>query len=199
MSTKLKTKKALFIIESLEYEDEKTRREGRILQQVMRLSGADVKYIYIRTQQELGFALEQFRKSKYRYLHISCHGDRHSIAFTLDKTVPFEDLAAEIRPYLKGRRLFFSACSVVNDELATAILPKSGCYSIVGPRNRINFDDALLMWASFYHLAFRDNDDGLRGGKIRWMLRRIRHTFGIEFDYYRSDGGSYKKDDIDVK
>jgi hypothetical protein len=194
----VKTKKALFIIESLQFEDERTRREGRILRQIMQLSGEDAKYIYIRTQQELGFALDQFRKSKFRYLHISCHGDRHSIALTLDQLL-FEDFAAEVTPYLEGRRIFFSACEVVNDELARAILPKSGCNSIVGPRKKIDFDDALLMWATFYHLTFRDNDDGLKGGKIRWMLRRIKHTFGIEFDYYRKAGDGYEKSDIELR
>ena len=130
-----KTLKALFIIESLDFEDEKTRREGKILQQILRLSGEKVRYIYIRTSQELPFALEEFRRSNYRYLHISCHGSRDTVALTLDQ-LPFEDFAAEVCPFLSNRRLFFSACSVVNEELAKTIIPASGCYSIVGPKQK---------------------------------------------------------------
>ncbi len=193
-----KTEKALFIIESLRPEDEAVRCEGRILRRVLRLSGKNAKYIYIRTQQELGLALRQFRDSKFRYLHISCHGDRNAVALTLD-TLTFEDLAAEVAPYLAGRRLFFSACGVVNMGLARALLPDSACHSIIGPRTDINFDDALLMWASFYHLVFRDDDDALLGGKIRWVLRRIRYAFGIQFDYYRCTSKGVVRVDIDVK
>ena len=60
-------------------------------------------------------------------------------------------------------------------------------------------DDALLMWASFYHLIFRDGDEYLKGGKIRWTLRRLRSAFGIDFEYYRSAGDSYKHADIDQR
>jgi hypothetical protein len=114
------------------------------LKQILELSGEDVRYIYIRTEEELAFALTLFRKSNYRYLHLSCHGDKDSIALTLGQ-LAFADLAAEVNPYLINRRLFMSACSVVNEELAKAILTDSGCFSIIGPRENINYDDALLM------------------------------------------------------
>jgi hypothetical protein len=198
MTNTLKTEKALFIIESLDFEDEKKRREGRILRQMLRLSEEKAKYIYIRTQQELDLALKEFKKSGYRYLHISCHGSHDSIGLSLDQ-MPFEDFAAEVRPYLEGKRLFFSACGVVNERLADALLSKSGCHSLVGPKESIRFDDALLAWASFYHLVFRDSEESLKGGKIRWALRRIRHTFGIEFDYYRATKNGFEKSEIDVR
>lgn len=40
------------------------------------LSLADVKciYKYVRTIHELKYFIEDFHKSQYRYLHISCHG-----------------------------------------------------------------------------------------------------------------------------
>lgn len=195
-----KTIKALFIIESLEFEDEKSSREGRILTQMLRLSKEKVRYIYIRTEEELPFALEQFRKSRFRYLHISCHGNRDTVALTLGQ-LAFEDFAPVIRPYLRGRRLFFSACSVVNASLAKAILPRSGCHSLVGPKKDINMDDALMMWATFYHLIFRDGEKKLLGGKIRWALRRTRDAYGIGFEYYRGSetAEGYVRADIDVR
>lgn len=192
------TVRGLFIIESLDRTDEKARREGVIIHRILRLSGSlPVKYIYIRTEQELSMALEEFKKSNYRYLHISCHGSNNSIALTLDQLL-FEDFVPIMAPYLKGRRLFFSACSVVNPSLAELLMTQSQCNSIVGPSRKVKFDDALIMWASFYHLAFRDeNELKLLGGKIRWALRRLKRSFGEEFHYYRRIEGGWKEEDVD--
>jgi hypothetical protein len=195
-----KTQRGLFIIESLDREDEKSRREGVIIKQILTLSESlPVEYIYIRTEPELSMALEEFKRSRYRYLHISCHGSKDSISLTLDQ-LPFEDFAPLIAPYLKGRRLFFSACNVVNPLLADALMTQSECNSIIGPCRNINFDDALLMWASFYHLAFRDEaEPKLLGGKIRWALRRVKRSFGEGFRYYRRDNGGWKEEDIEKR
>lgn len=190
--------KGLYIVESLEFDDERKRREGRILKQILGLCEFPAKYIYIRTQPELDLALKGFEESRFRYLHFSCHGDRNSVAFTLDQ-MRFDDFAAEVNPYLERRRLFFSACEVVNSRLAKEILGGSGCYSVIGPKAAINFDDALLMWASFYHLAFRDGEPALLGGKIRWALRRVRHAFDIEFGYFTSKKDGFEEVDIDTQ
>jgi hypothetical protein len=199
-SPKLKTERGLFIIESLEREQEEFMREGIIIQQILALGRSlPVKYIYIRTEAELSMALEEFKASSFRYLHISCHGSKDSIHLTLDP-LPFEDFVPIIEPYLKRRRLFFSACSVVNPALAEALLKRSGCYSIIGPCRKINFDDALMMWASFYHLAFRDEGElRLLGGKIRWALRRIQKSFGEEFHYYRKTRSGWKQEEIEKR
>lgn len=192
-----KSTRGLFIIESLDRVDEETRREGVIIQQILTLSDSlPVKYLYIRTEAELSMALGEFKDSGYRYLHISCHGSKNSIALTLDH-LDFEDFVPIIAPYLNNRRLFFSACSVVNPLLADSLMRRSQCYSIIGPSRKINFDDALLMWASFYHLAFRDEDESrLLGGKIRWALRRVKGSFGQEFHYYRRTGRGWRQEDI---
>jgi hypothetical protein len=195
-STKLL--KGLYIIESLEFNDERKRREGQIVKQILRLCDFPAKYIYIRTQPELDLALKGFEKSRFRYLHFSCHGNRDTVAFTLDQ-MSFDDFAAEVNPYLDRRRVFFSACGVVNSQLAEALLTDSGCYSIIGPKAAINFDDALLTWASFYHLAFRDGEPALLGGKIRWALRRVRKAFNIEFGYFRSTKSGFEEVDIETK
>ncbi len=193
------TKPNLYIIESLEFEDEFCNRlEGKILRDILALSGKRTEYIYIRTKKELKTALKQFYATQNRYLHISCHGNPKSVCLTLDE-IGLEEFCELARPKLSNRRLFFSACEVVNEELASILLPDSDCYSLIGPRDKIDFDDAVLMWASFYHLMFRDDTDAMKGGKIRWALRRIRGAFGIEFDYYRPKGKAFTKVDIEEK
>jgi hypothetical protein len=57
-----------------------------------------------------------------------------------------------------------------------------------------------MMWASFYHLAFRDEGElRLLGGKIRWALRRIHRSYGEEFHYYRRTKDGWKQEDIEKR
>jgi hypothetical protein len=174
------TKFSLYIIESLDFDDEARRREGRILRDILRLADHKVRYVYIRTKKELEEVLHQFYDSESRYLHLSCHGDQANVQLTIDR-IPFGEFSEIVRPFLRQRRLFVSACEVVNDALAEALLPNSECHSLIGPNFKINMDDAVLIWSSFYHLMFRDPETKvMKSGKIRWALRRVREAFAGE-------------------
>jgi hypothetical protein len=192
----------LFIIESLNFENEQDGHlEGGILRDILRLSNRSADYMYIRTVRELEVALEHFQDSNKRYLHLSCHGNDHTVALTLD-SLGFKEFGDLVKPFVCKRRLFVSACEVVNSEFAAAVLPGSDCYSLVGSRNKISFGDAAMMWASFYHLMLRDPDqEEIKGGKIRWGLRRLKAAFGVEFDYFKPTGNvqGYEKVDIEVR
>jgi hypothetical protein len=196
-----KTDFSLFIIESLEFDDEREGRlEGEILKDLLNISrqGINIQYIYIRTWREFTEALRLFIESNKRYLHISCHGNTSEIALTLD-TIPFEEFGDVLAPYVNGRRLFFSACGVVNEELASAVIKGSGCFSLIGPKAEITFGNAAIMWASFYHLMFRDEKaDAMKGGKIRWALRRIHYAFGEEFNYFNRANNSRGYEIVDA-
>ena len=189
---------SLFIIESLRFKDEERGcLEGRILRDALRMSrpGLEVEYLYLRTHRELIEAFQRFSDSRKRYLHISCHGNQREIALTLDR-IPFDEFGTIVAPYINRRRLFFSACHVVNEDLAAAVMDGTGCYSLIGPRTKIAFGDAAMMWAAFYHLTFRDPAaDGLNSTKIRRTLRRIHHAFGENFEYFTrsADGQRHKK------
>ncbi len=129
----------VFIIESLEFDNEQENLfEGRIISQILAMSGKNCKYCYIRTKRELKALLEQFASSHYRYLHLSCHGNRDSLFTTLDP-LPFSDLGPLLKPHLRNRRLFVSACLATNEALADTIMPNSGCYSILGPDEKVYF------------------------------------------------------------
>ena len=120
------TKASVFIIESLSFEDERDGDlEGHLLQQMLHLSGKDAEYVYIRTARELEEVLDQFYESKYRYLHISCHGNRDELALTLD-TLQFSAFGKMAHRALRNRRLFVSACAVVNRDFAKAVIPVLG-------------------------------------------------------------------------
>jgi hypothetical protein len=116
------TKADVFIIESLEFDDEKDERfEGKFLSQILHLGGKKPRYYYIRTKKELQKVLELFEQSAYRYLHLSCHGSETSIFTTLD-CISFREFGQLVRPYLRKKRLFISACSAVNSQLARNII-----------------------------------------------------------------------------
>jgi hypothetical protein len=179
-----KTTFSLFIIESLRFEDEAEQRfEGRILRDIFQLSGHDVEYLYIRTRRELQEALRRFHASRKRYLHISCHGSNAFLQLTLDK-VPFRCFAEDASVYLKGRRLFVSACAVVSKQFAS-VLPQMECLSLIGPRANIAFDDAVIIWATFYHLMFRHDQKKMMKREIRSALTSVCQLLPVEFGFYR--------------
>jgi hypothetical protein len=178
------SKPNVFIIESLKFDDEKNKRlEGDFLSHILRLTDKAPGYYYIRTRKEMEKVLALFRESGYRYLHISCHGSSNKISTTLDE-ISFSDLGKMINPYLKNKRLFLSACSSVNQKLAKAIIPESKCYSIIGPKKDVFFQDAAIMWASFYHLMFKENPDAMSRKDILPILKRIARTFKMPLNYF---------------
>ena len=148
-------KNSVFIIESLYASDERLKRfEGDILKRTLALCGKRAKYKYVRSRKQLRAALGRFKASRMRYLHISCHGDKTSIA-TTHGSLSFDEFASLIRPYLRGRRLFLSACLATNETLAAKVFPDSGCRSLAGPKGKPPFRDSVVMWALFYNLMFR--------------------------------------------
>ncbi len=183
-----RTYPSLFILESVGFDDEAAGRlEGDILSQILRLSGKDTEYRYIRTQQELEAVLPHFEASDLRYLHISCHGSEESLFTTLDE-IPFAELGPILRPHLSGRRLFVSACEAVNADLAEALMKKQGCFSIVGPAADIGFDEAAVMWAAFYHLMFKENPRAMKASVIESALLKLIETFEVPMTYIRRTG-----------
>jgi hypothetical protein len=175
---------SVFIIESLSFDDEQHNRfEGRFLSQILHLGEKESTYFYVQTKGELKKALRLFGASQYRYLHLSCHGSRTTISTTLDQ-ISFSQLGELLQPYLENKRLFLSACSAVNDNLARYVIPSSKCISIIGPATEIPFSDAAIIWASFYHLVFKENPEKMGRGQILATLHSISDTFQVSLNYF---------------
>ena len=174
----------VFIIESLDFQDEADGNyEGQLISNILRLNKKDSKYFYIRTKKELIAVLDKFRESNYRYLHISCHANDTEMSTTLD-SIPFPELSRILRPHLKERRLFLSACEMANKELAGQLLPGSGCFSLMGPAEEIAFSDAAITWASLYHLMFNHDRDVMKRGVLLTNARSLRTLFGVPLNFY---------------
>jgi hypothetical protein len=176
----------VFVVESLKFDDEANDRyEGKIVSNILHLNGKNSKYYYIRTRRELEEVVGIFGVSRYRYLHLSCHGRHQSMGTTLD-TIPFEQLGEILKPNLYKKRLFISACEMANEDLAKAIIPDSGCYSIIGPSEPVAFSDAAILWASFYHLIFNYDAEAIKREGIIKYCQRIVNLFGVPLNYYSS-------------
>ena len=188
----------VFIIESLHFDDEENERhEGKVLSNILKMNGKNPIYYYIRTKQEFDHVLDIFEDSRYRYLHLSCHGSRNSMETTLD-SISFKELQTMLAPCLENRRLFLSACSMVNKSLAAALLAHTKCHSVIGPNARIKFSDAAIFWASFYHLIFANNFDSMVMKDIQSVIKKLTAVYNVPIDYYShskklKQGFSYRK------
>ncbi len=183
------TKPEVFIIESLRFDDERADRfEGQIIKRILALSDKNCEYYYIRTKRELGKVLKLFTQSEYRYLHLSCHGSARSMATTLD-TIEFAELAAMLKPHLENRRLFVSACSMTSENLAGLIMPDSGCNSILGPDQDIQFSDAAILWASLYHVMFAADASVMKRKVLRAKAQEVANMYRVRLKYFAHNSG----------
>jgi hypothetical protein len=86
MSSK-ETTPGVFIIESTTLVDEEEgRQEGDALRAILQLAKRNVIYRYVRTEKELRKFLDQFHRSRFRYLHLACHGNDEEIGLTLSSS-----------------------------------------------------------------------------------------------------------------
>ncbi|SHH11257.1 hypothetical protein [Desulfosporosinus lacus] len=181
----MSSKADVFIIESLDWKDEKDNLyEGKFLSQILEFAGKKPRYYYIRTKKELKMILGKFYESDYRYLHLSCHGNSTSLYTTLDEKISFSEFGHIVGPNLEKRRLFISACSAVNEQLAKEMIPRTGCYSLAGPKKNIEFRDAAIFWASFYHLMFKENPGKMSPNTIKTILQNAANMFNVPINYY---------------
>lgn len=186
MARPMLTEPEVFIVESLDFDDETNKRyEGRILSDILALSGKRCEYYYIRTRRELTAVLDIFTDSTYRYLHLSCHGNEEGMGTTLDP-ISFTEFAAIFGPHLNKRRLFLSTCSMSNIKLAKLLIPHSGCYSILGPAEDVAFNDAAILWASLYHVMFAHDAKVMTQRVLRSKAQAVADLFRVRLNYFRS-------------
>ena len=184
------TKPKVFIIESLTFKDEKEELfEGQVLSKILKFAMIESQYYYVRTKREFEHVIGLFKKSNYRYLHISCHGNRNGISTTLDP-IDFDELGLILENVIDNKRLFISACSVMNRNLANSILSNTDCYSIVGPSKDIYMDDAVIFWAAFYQLMFKKNPSKMNRVSLEITIRKLVETFEIPMKYYATSENS---------
>jgi hypothetical protein len=188
------SKPEVFIIESLTRKDEKQDRyEGRRIADMLRLSRKECRYVYVRTLKELRAVMKEFRASNFRYLHLSCHGNKDELGTTYDN-LPFSVFGEIVNGYIAKKRVFVSACEATNRKLARILLTDTGCRSLMGPSCGIYFGDAAMFWASFYHLMFKEEKTGMTATRIRSKVDPLARIFETRIDLFTMNEGEVERE-----
>lgn len=183
-----------FILESLAMEDEEANRfEGKFLYNYLNILGKNPRYIYFRERRELLQAANIFRKSGYRYLYLSCHGNEKSIYTTFDE-IAFDDFAAIFHKKLDHRRLFLSGCSLGQSSLAEALFQENGgMFSITAPKDDVCFTQTLPFWSSFIYLVESIDSRYMKGATLFPSLHLCSDIFNINTVHFYKKYGKIKK------
>lgn len=178
------SKAEVFIIESLKFKEEQDYREGEMIHRALRMFLKDPRYCYVRTVAEFKHFIAEFVKSDYRFLHVSCHGKKAGVSTTLE-SMTTNEFAAIVGPALEGKRLFLSTCQAATRAMAEAVFAIGGCTSLAGPVGRINFDDSVILWTSFYHLMFKEDAEKMVRERIKQNLGICAKMVGEKVTFYR--------------
>lgn len=180
-----KTVPHFFIIESLSLKDEREERfEGKFLYNYLKILNKKPIYFYIRSQRELEMISDEFRKSAYRYLYLSCHGNEGAIYTTFNE-IKFEDFASIFDKKLEHRRLFVSGCSVGQLKFAQCLFKKNGgMYSLTAPKKDVLFEQTLPFWTSFYYLMESIDSKSMKRAAIYPSLQLCANMFNIDIVHF---------------
>jgi len=69
-------------------------------------------------------------------------------------------------------------------NLARAIIPQSGCFSVIGPNEKVRFTDAAILWSSLYHLMFSRNSEAMRRADLVAFLRQTSKLFQVNMSFF---------------
>lgn len=185
MSQKDKTIPNVFIVESMSFEDEKYGDfEGDIIAKILRLSGIGHRYEYVRTSREFFHYLDEFKKSNFRYLHISCHGRSSAIKTTFD-IVKVDELIMHLENVLDKKRLFLSSCSIGNSKFAAKLFNNSTCYSVIGCDKKVSQKESAIFWASFYYKMFnRERNSFIKHDELKLLLKALLKIYTIPLKFF---------------
>ncbi len=179
----------VFIIESLPQDDvENERKEGDLIARILKMGGRNPEYQYVETREQFDSALQEFAERNYRYLHISSHGADDHFLFQFGEMY-FNQFGPLVHNLLSDKRVFVSACEAVNHEnhlLANMVLRDTGCYSLIGSAEEINFDDAAMFWSTFYYLAYQKQVEEvtIKRDVIVRILKKLTELYPVKMNYY---------------
>lgn len=97
-----------------------------------------------------------------------------------DQTISFSQLDDMFSEYGRNKRVFFSSCSVMNNDKIISEMSETQFLSITGPLTDISFQEGAIFWASFYHLMFTSDETGMNNEHLRDTLQKLSTTFDVK-------------------
>lgn len=180
VTAKKKTAYGVFIIESLRKGDV---HDAKIMQGILEMSDIVTIYEYVETVAQFENQLEEFKKSNFRYLHLSFHADETGLEIE-GEDYSNKRLADLLSGGMDNKRLFMSTCKGANRNLAKKIITGSGAMSLCGSPTDFYFDKAVLFWPSFYHLMREIDVNAMTKTMIVNTLQKCTDLFGVPINYY---------------
>lgn len=177
----------VFIIENLRGED---FFDGENLHEILELSRIKNIYREVLDKDDFITAINEFKESNLRYLHISCHADMDGIEINGEEITNLE-LLKIFKNKITRKRIFLSACKGGNRNIATAVA-ECGGQSVIGTPTDLHFDKAALFWPSFYHVINCADTSKMNKHGISSTLKKCVDLFEIPINYYHGIIGESK-------
>lgn len=185
----------VFIIES------STEEDGYVLYRQLKLLGGNPRYIKVACLNDLAAALVLFRQSNYRFVHISCHGDKAQEKIMIGEEWHTYDKVVSLFPRcFKSRRVSFSACELGNDTLTRELNSRNHwIHSIVAPSVEVDPKISAAYWVAFYTLCFDgcvsvsgNGGPSVHTDKLMEVMEKLDVVFGGDFYIAYSDSKRHR-------
>lgn len=157
--------------------------DGDHLHEILKLSFVDSKYREVLSKQDFIDAVNEFHQSRFRYLHLSCHGDIYGIEINGEEISNYE-LGQIFKGKFMNKRLFLSTCRGSNRNMATAVIIHASGRSVIGTPIDLHFDKAALFWPAFYHVINRIDTQRMNKKSLEDALKRCVQLFETPINYY---------------
>lgn len=146
----------------------------------LQMLGYDPQYIRAYTFQTFKDALRKFKQSRYRFLHISCHGGTDSVEFWDAKDmepdnhsyqgtqIPYDAFSKALKGCLGDRRVTFSACELGNKQFVQSLIKyNNGFHSVVAPTVELQMHKAAVLWRMYYGQLLADASCSLSAKSVK--------------------------------
>jgi len=170
----------VFIIECLRPGD---AADAKVMHQILEMSNIIALYHTSNTILEFEQQVSDFKKSNFRYLHLSCHADAAGLEIE-GQDYSNQRLADLLKDGMDNKRLFMSACQGANRNLAKKIINGCNAASLIGTPVKLYFDKSVLFWPSFYHLINEIDQVKMNRKLLISTLQKCTDLFGVAINYY---------------
>lgn len=170
----------LFIIESCSGGSDDFLPEGQYLVRTLLKMGKKPIFVGVKNKDELKRALEMFKVSNYRYLHISCHGSDHTLSLSESGELSYTEFAQMSNGCFNDKRLFLSACELGNPSFSNEVaMNNTAIQSIVAPIKKLSSFISESIWCAFYTSIFKPEISIVEVGEV--SKEQFKETRNLSF------------------
>lgn len=169
----------VFIIESLNNDD---YFDGENLNSILNIADIPVIYNNALSKEDFKRLLKEFKRSKFRYLYLSCHANEFGIGINGD-TISNKELQ-RMAGDMRDIRIFMSACKGATIRLAKLMICKSNILSLIGSPDDIDQDKAAVFWPAFFYVMKEHDEEKMVRSTISTNLKKLVDLFNLPINYY---------------